>query len=110
MNHQNRNRILSRRMLALGTLAAAMTAGSTGCNNALEGGATGAAFGALAGMGLGALSGNMGEGAAAGAILGGLGGAIIGDQNQRHSRPVHYGPGYPQHGGHYHGGYNSYPY
>jgi surface antigen len=54
-----------------------------GCNNALEGGATGGVFGALAGMGLGSLSGDMGKGAAAGAIIGAVGGAIIGDQNDR---------------------------
>lgn len=56
-----------------------------GCANAFEGAATGGALGALAGMGLGSLSGDMGKGAAAGAILGGLGGAILGDQNARNS-------------------------
>lgn len=60
-----------------------MALGLGGCNNALEGGLSGAAGGALVGMGLGSLSGNMGEGAAAGALIGGLGGAIIGDQNRR---------------------------
>lgn len=57
----------------------------TGCNNAGQGAASGAALGALAGMGIGSLSGNMGKGAAAGAIVGGIGGLIIGDQNNRKS-------------------------
>src|SRR5262245_59335525 len=75
------------RTAAVRATAAAVCLGAlmtlNGCNNALQGGASGAGLGALAGMGLGSLSGNMGAGAAAGAILGGLGGAIIGDQNAR---------------------------
>ena len=77
--------------------AAALTLlalGLGGCNNALEGGLTGAAGGALVGMGLGSLSGNMGEGAAAGALLGGLGGALIGDQNRRRDEYHSYDRGY----------------
>jgi len=65
-------------------LGGSVILGASGCDNALQGGASGAALGALAGMGLGSLSGNMGAGAAAGAIVGGLGGAILGDQNRRH--------------------------
>ncbi len=78
---------LSRR-LSRTTLAATVLslAALTGCNNALQGGATGAGLGALVGMGLGSLSGDMGKGAAAGALLGGLGGAVLGDQNNRNSR------------------------
>ena len=57
----------------------------TSCNNAWQGGASGAALGALAGMGIGSLTGDMGKGAAAGAIVGGVGGAILGDQNRRRS-------------------------
>ncbi len=71
--------------LVAGVLGAAVLLGSSGCNNALEGGLSGAGLGALAGMGIGSLSGNMGKGAALGAIAGGLGGAILGDQNQRSS-------------------------
>jgi outer membrane lipoprotein SlyB len=56
---------------------------SAGCNNAGEGAFSGAALGALVGMGLGSLSGDMGKGAAAGALIGGAGGAILGDQNSR---------------------------
>ena len=59
---------------------------ASGCNNALEGGVTGAGAGALAGLAIGSLSGNAGSGAAIGAIAGGLGGAVIGDQNERQSR------------------------
>ncbi|MBX3315802.1 MAG: hypothetical protein KF902_02945 [Phycisphaeraceae bacterium] len=75
---------ISRRV---GWLACAALFGATavGCNNAGQGAASGAAIGALAGMGLGSLSGNMGKGAAAGAIIGGVGGLIIGDQNARRS-------------------------
>ena len=57
----------------------------TGCNNALQGGASGAALGALAGLGIGSLTGDMGKGAAIGAIGGAVGGALIGDQNRRNA-------------------------
>ena len=70
--------------LASTVLAVGMTA--AGCNNAGEGAVSGAALGALVGMGLGSLSGDMGTGAAAGALIGGAGGAIIGDQNERRER------------------------
>lgn len=71
-----------RRVSLIGvTLAAAF--GLTGCDNALQGGASGAGLGALAGMGIGSLSGNMGKGAVIGAIGGAVGGAILGDQNRR---------------------------
>lgn len=73
------------RLAAVSVLGAGVLFGSSGCNNALEGGLSGAGLGALAGMGIGSLSGNMGKGAALGAIAGGLGGAILGDQNQRSS-------------------------
>jgi len=73
------------RSLSVLVASSAMLVGMTGCDNALQGGATGAALGALAGMGLGSLTGNMGAGAAAGAIIGGLGGGILGDQNRRNS-------------------------
>jgi hypothetical protein len=79
----------------VGIAAAVLSAGAftsmSGCNNALQGGASGAAAGALAGMGLGSLTGNMGIGAAAGAIIGAVGGAIIGDQNARSGTYVDYG-------------------
>jgi len=56
---------------------------SAGCDNALQGGVTGAGLGALVGLGLGSLTGDMGKGAAAGALIGALGGALVGDQNRR---------------------------
>ena len=68
--------------LAVSALVAASMAG---CNNAGQGAASGATLGALAGMGLGSLTGDMGKGAAAGAIVGGIGGLILGDQNNRRS-------------------------
>jgi hypothetical protein len=71
------------RSLAVFAAGATMTAGLSGCNNALEGGTSGAALGALAGMGIGSLSGDMGKGAAAGAIGGAILGGILGDQNRR---------------------------
>ena len=43
-------------------------------------------LGVVAGLGIGALSGNEGDGAAIGAISGAVGGAIIGDQNARNER------------------------
>jgi surface antigen len=67
------------------TAAALLATGLTGCNNAQEGVASGAALGALAGFGLGSLSGDAGKGAAAGAIIGGLGGLVLGDQNRRNA-------------------------
>jgi hypothetical protein len=76
-------------MSKAGRLGAAMLVavgsvlGMSGCDNAVEGGASGAALGALVGLGLGSLTGDMGKGAAAGALVGGLGGAILGDQNRR---------------------------
>lgn len=54
-----------------------------GCNNAVQGGAIGAGVGALGGMAIGSLSGDMGKGAVIGAVAGGVGGAVIGDQNRR---------------------------
>lgn len=66
-------------------VATALTVGSAGCNNALEGGLSGAGMGALAGMAIGSVFGSMGAGAAIGAAAGALGGAVIGDQNQRRS-------------------------
>lgn len=71
--------ILGTGLLSLATLVA------SGCSNGGEGALSGAALGAIAGMGLGSLSGDMGKGAAAGAIVGGLGGLILGDQNARRS-------------------------
>lgn len=61
------------------------TVGLAGCNNAGQGALSGGALGALAGMGIGSMSGNMGKGAAVGAIVGAVGGAVIGDQNDRRS-------------------------
>lgn len=58
----------------------------SGCNNAGEGLFSGAALGALGGMAIGSLTGDMGKGAAAGAVVGGLGGLILGDQNNRRMR------------------------
>ncbi|MBX3379678.1 MAG: hypothetical protein KF805_06260 [Phycisphaeraceae bacterium] len=66
-------------------IAGALTLGSAGCNNALEGGLSGAGLGALAGMAIGSAFGHMGTGAAIGAAAGALGGVVIGDQNQRRS-------------------------
>lgn len=80
---------------------AAFNAG--GCNNAAEGGLSGAALGAGAGAIIGSLSGDAGTGAIIGAVAGGLGGAVIGDQNERaryapapqySSQPVVYTSGY----------------
>lgn len=78
--HQNRSR-----RLGWVTGLALVGATVTGCNNAGQGAVSGATLGALAGMGIGSLSGNMGKGAAAGAIIGGVGGAVLGDQNRRKS-------------------------
>ncbi len=57
--------------------------GTTGCNNAGEGAVSGGVLGALGGMAIGSLTGDMGKGAVIGAVLGGLGGLFVGDQNQR---------------------------
>ena len=61
-----------------------------GCNNAVEGGLSGAGIGALGGLAIGSLTGSAGAGAAIGAIAGGVGGMIIGDQNERNSRDQRY--------------------
>ena len=74
------------RNAAVGVASGAMMLTSVGCDNAGEGAVSGAALGALAGLGIGSLTGDMGKGAAAGAIIGGLGGLFIGDQNDRRSR------------------------
>ncbi|MBX3390179.1 MAG: hypothetical protein KF691_12095 [Phycisphaeraceae bacterium] len=76
------NRFGGSKLSAL-VIAGALTVGSTGCNNALEGGLSGAGLGALAGMAIGSTFGHMGTGAAIGAAAGALGGLIIGDQNER---------------------------
>lgn len=76
-------RVSAKSGLSALVLAGAMTFGSAGCNNALEGGLSGAGMGALAGMAIGSAFGHMGTGAAIGAAAGALGGVIIGDQNQR---------------------------
>ena len=76
------------RVLRLG-LTAVLATGAltlTGCNNAGEGALSGAALGALIGMGIGSTQGEMGDGAAIGALAGAGLGAIIGDQNQRNDR------------------------
>lgn len=86
MNRTGSNASPSRRglMRVVALASALVAAGSlTGCNNAIEGGATGAALGALVGMGLGSLTGDMGKGAAAGALGGAALGGILGDQNYR---------------------------
>jgi hypothetical protein len=57
----------------------------SGCDNAVQGGASGAGIGALSGLAIGSLSGNAGKGAVIGAVAGGLGGAVLGDQNRRTS-------------------------
>ncbi len=64
-------------------LASILLGGTSGCDTAGQGALSGGALGALAGMGIGSLSGNMGKGAAAGAILGAITGLFVGDQNDR---------------------------
>lgn len=59
---------------------------STGCSNAGEGALSGGVLGALGGMAIGSLTGDMGKGAVVGAVLGGVGGLILGDQNERNDR------------------------
>lgn len=86
MSNVATNRIRSSRRWRLVVASAAgipLLMLTSGCNNAGEGAVSGAALGALVGMGLGSLSGDMGKGAAAGALIGGAGGAILGDQNSR---------------------------
>ena len=77
----------SRKVSRTGFVAALVlsAAGLSGCNNALQGGTSGAALGAVAGMAIGSFSGNMGEGAAIGAITGAISGGVLGDQNRRRS-------------------------
>ncbi|MEM7709708.1 MAG: glycine zipper domain-containing protein [Pseudomonadota bacterium] len=73
------------RILAAGVASLSLVA--VGCDNAGQGALSGASLGALGGLAIGSLTGSAGAGAAIGAISGGLGGAIIGDQNERNSRP-----------------------
>lgn len=72
--------------LSAAVIAGGLTLGNAGCNNALEGGLSGAGLGALTGMAVGSAFGHMGSGAAIGAAAGALGGVIIGDQNERRAR------------------------
>lgn len=72
--------------LSAAVIVGGLTLGSAGCNNAVEGGLTGAGLGALTGMAVGSAFGHMGKGAAIGAAAGALGGLIIGDQNERRAR------------------------
>lgn len=72
------------RLALIGLSGLALSVG--GCNNAVEGGALGAGVGALGGMAIGSLTGDMGKGAVVGAVAGGIGGAIIGDQNRRNDQ------------------------
>jgi hypothetical protein len=82
-------RIHPSRLARRAALLAAVAAGCTlaGCNNAVEGGLSGAGLGALAGLGIGSLFGMPGEGAAIGAIGGAVTGSVIGDQNERNAQP-----------------------
>lgn len=73
----------NRSSLGAVVVAGALMLGCSGCNNALEGGLSGAGLGALAGMAIGSAFGHMGTGAAIGAAAGALGGVVIGDQNAR---------------------------
>lgn len=75
------HRIRAFDFLAAVALAAALL--TQGCDNAVQGGATGAGIGALSGLAIGSLSGNAGKGAVIGAVAGGVGGAVLGDQNRR---------------------------
>lgn len=84
-NLTNSKHSKARTIMIASTLAVALLA-TTGCDNALQGGASGAALGALAGMGLGSLGGHMGQGAAGGAITGAILGGMLGDQNARSGR------------------------
>lgn len=78
-------RTLNKRTPATGLMlmVLALVWSGTGCDNAKQGAASGAAVGALSGLAIGSLSGNAGTGAAIGAIAGGVGGAVIGEQNRR---------------------------
>ncbi len=80
---RQRSRSSSRLVIAAGLVLSTFCLAA--CDNGLRGGAIGAGFGALAGMGIGSLTGDMGKGAAIGAITGAVGGAVIGDQNRRNS-------------------------
>ncbi len=82
MNKFNTTRVRTGSVVAL---LATVTLGLGGCNNALQGGMTGAGLGALGGMAVGSAFGHMGRGAAVGAALGAIGGAIQGDQNERNA-------------------------
>ena len=79
------------RVILGAVLCGSVALGAGGCNNAAEGGLSGAGLGAGAGAIIGSLSGNAGKGAIIGAVAGGLGGAILGDQNQRNDRRYHRG-------------------
>lgn len=72
---------LTRLSAAAAALIAAMLLPA--CDNAVQGGASGAGIGALSGLAIGSLSGNAGKGAVIGAVAGGVGGAVLGDQNRR---------------------------
>jgi hypothetical protein len=82
-HHMNTPHTLRSALLSAPLVLAAIAA--SGCNNAGEGGLSGAAIGAGAGAIIGSLYGDFGKGAAIGAIAGGIGGAVIGDQNQRNA-------------------------
>lgn len=83
---QRRAKLPGVKTLSTAVIAGGLMLGTTGCNNALEGGLTGAGLGALTGMAVGSAFGHMGSGAAIGAAAGALGGVIIGDQNERRAR------------------------
>lgn len=74
------------KVAAIGLFSTVTLAPLAGCDNAGQGLFSGAALGALAGLGIGSITGDMGKGAAIGAIAGGVGGLLIGDQNDRNSR------------------------
>lgn len=75
--------VFARAVLALAT--ALSVPHLSGCDNAVQGGASGAGIGALSGLAIGSLSGNAGKGAVIGAVAGGVGGAVLGDQNRRNN-------------------------
>jgi YMGG-like Gly-zipper len=75
-----------KRSMAIGIAGLACMFSASGCSNAGEGAASGAALGALGGLAIGSLTGDMGKGAVVGAVLGGLSGLVIGDQNERADR------------------------
>jgi len=88
MNSQ-KLRLVGRRA-GLSAAAILLVFGAAGCNNAGEGAVSGAGLGALTGLAIGAVAGHAGSGALIGTAAGALGGAIIGDQNQRHSQDRYY--------------------